>query len=90
MFNNYLNEFLGTLFFTYVILVIKEPVAIALALLTAILASKSGSTAHFNPAVSIAVSSKSSMPMEKLMYLIFSQVAGALVAVELTKTNLGF
>ena len=82
---NHLNEFLGTMFFVYVIIVVKEPVAIALALLAAILASKKGMTAHFNPAVSLAKAMQKGLHNNDLWLLPLSQIAGALAAVELTK-----
>ena len=52
---NYFVEFVGTIFFVYVILATGNPLAIGAALALAILLASKSSGGHFNPAVSIAM-----------------------------------
>ena len=63
MMNKLLAEFLGTMFFLYVILATGDAVAIGLALMAAIFILGKKSGGHFNPAVSVmmAVAGKLSM-----------------------------
>ena len=51
MFNKLLAEFLGTMFFLYVILATGDAIAIGLALIVVILVAGKLSGGHFNPAV---------------------------------------
>lgn len=81
--NKYLVEFMGTLFFLYVILATSKAVPIGLALMVAILLGGSISGGNFNPAVSIVMASYGKLPMHDLMPYIVSQIAGGLVALEL-------
>ena len=53
MLNKYVVEFLGTLFFLYVIVATGNAIAIGAALAIAIMVGGSISGGHFNPAVSI-------------------------------------
>ena len=53
MFKKLLVEFLGTVFFLYVIIAVGNPLAIGLALAVAIMIGGKISGGHFNPAVSI-------------------------------------
>ena len=81
----YIVEFLGTLFFLYVILVIKQPLAIATALLIAILVGGNISGGNYNPAVSVMMVAAGKLPKNDLIPYILSQVAGGLAAFQLFK-----
>ena len=85
MMNKLLAEFLGTMFFLYVILATGDAVAIGLALMAAtfILGKKSGG--HFNPAVSIMMAVAGKLSMKDLAPYVVAQVAGGLAALELYK-----
>jgi aquaporin Z len=80
---NYLVEFIGTIFFVYVILAIGNPLAIGAALALAILLAQKTSGGHFNPAVSLAMTSAGSLPVTELFPYITAQMFGALVAHQL-------
>ena len=83
--NKLLAEFLGTMFFLYVILATGDAVAIGLALMAAtfILGKKSGG--HFNPAVSVMMAVAGKLSMKDLAPYVVAQVAGGLAALELYK-----
>ena len=83
--NKYIVEFLGTLFFLYVILESGNPLAIGLALCVAIMVGGKISGGNFNPAVSIMMASAGKLPMHDLLPYIAAQVAGGLMALELYK-----
>tara|TARA_Y100000816_G_scaffold288773_1_gene273964 strand:+ start:8426 stop:8692 length:267 start_codon:yes stop_codon:yes gene_type:complete len=83
--NKYIVEFLGSLFFVYIILNINNPLAIGSALAIAIIFGGKFSGAHFNPAVSIALAYKDKLNKNDLFLYIVSQITGGLVAVELSK-----
>ena len=83
--NNLLAEFLGTMFFLYVILATGDPVAIGLGLIAAIYILGKGSGGHFNPAVSVMLAAAGKFPMAKLAPYVVAQVAGGLAALELYK-----
>ena len=74
--NKYLVEFLGTLFFLYVILATGNAMAIGAALALAILVGGPISGGNFNPA---------KLQNKELLPYILSQVAGGLAALELYK-----
>lgn len=81
----YLVEFVGTLFFLYVILATGSPLAIGLALVVAILIGGKISGGHFNPAVSVMMASKGAISMGDLLPYVLAQIAGGLAALELYK-----
>jgi aquaporin Z len=83
--NRYLVEFLGTLFFLYVILATNNAVAIGAALAIAILVGGPISGGNFNPAVSVMMVSAGKLPNAELLPYVLSQVAGGLAALELYK-----
>jgi aquaporin Z len=83
--NKLLVEFLGTLFFVFIIVSIGHPIAIGAALTLAILLGAKISGGHFNPAVSVAMAMAGKLPVNDLMLYIGSQVAGAVVALQLKK-----
>ena len=78
----YLAEFLGTLFFMYVIIATGNPLAIGAALALAILMTANISGGHINPAVSIAMAASGKLDVNEIIPYILSQVFGALVAVQ--------
>ena len=83
--NKYVAEFLGTLFFLYVILATGDGIPIGLALTAAILVLGKFSGGNFNPAVSVMMAAAGKLPASDLLPYIVAQVAGGLVALELYK-----
>jgi glycerol uptake facilitator-like aquaporin len=87
--NKLLAEFLGTLFFLYVILAApsgsKAAVAIGVALAIAIMMFGKVSGGNFNPAVTVMMVAKGAQPAADLLPYIVAQVAGGLAALELYK-----
>ena len=82
---SYLVEFIGTFVFLSVILRVGEPIPIAIGLLAAIYFGGSISGGHFNPAVSVMMFLKKSLPMNKLLLYIVAQVLGGVAALEFSK-----
>ena len=85
MFQKLLVEFLGTLFFLYVILATGDAVAIGLALMAVIFILGKTSGGHFNPAVSVMLAAAGKVSMKDLAPYIIAQIAGGLAALELYK-----
>ena len=83
MMNKYLVEFLGTVFFLYVIIATGDALAIGAALAVVILLGGSISGGHFNPAVSIMMAVAGKLPKADLLPYIIAQVLGGIVALEL-------
>jgi len=83
--NKYVAEFLGTLFFLYVILATGKPIPIGLALVAAIIVLGKFSGGHFNPAVSVMMTTAGKLPSSDLLPYIVAQITGGLVALELYK-----
>ena len=83
--NKYVAEFLGALFFIYVILATGDAIAIGVALALAILMIGKISGGHLNPAVSIIMFLKGNLSMKDLVPYILAQVAGGVVALEIFK-----
>ncbi|NBQ17849.1 hypothetical protein EBU24_06035 [bacterium] len=77
---NYIVEFIGTIFFVYVILATGNPLAIGAALALVILLAKNTSGGHVNPAVSLAMASSGALPSTELFPYMIAQFMGALVA----------
>ena len=82
---NYLVEFLGALFFIYVILVTGNPLAIGAALALTILLTSTISGGYVNPAVTIAMAAAGKLPSVEVIPYCLSQIFGGLVALELYK-----
>lgn len=82
---NYLAEFLGTLFFVYIILATSNPIAIGAALAFVILITSSISGGMMNPAVTIVMASSGKMPTSEVVPYILAEVLGALTALEIYK-----
>jgi aquaporin Z len=83
--NKLVAEFLGTMFFLYIILATGDAVAIGLSLMAAIFIVGKSSGGHFNPAVSVAMAMAGKMNMKDLAPYILAQIAGGLAALELFK-----
>tara|TARA_B100000424_G_scaffold42022_1_gene28482 strand:+ start:17810 stop:18076 length:267 start_codon:yes stop_codon:yes gene_type:complete len=83
--NKYLVEFLGTVFFLYVIMATGNALAIGAALALAVLIGGPISGGNFNPAVSVMMVAAGKLPKQDLLGYILAQVAGGLVALELYK-----
>ena len=83
--NAYLVEFLGTMFFLYVILATGNAIAIGAALAIAILVGGPVSGGNFNPAVTIMMVAAGKLGKDQAMPYIISQIAGGLVALEIYK-----
>ncbi len=83
--NKYVVEFLGTLFFLYVIIATGNPLAIGLALSVAAMVGGKISGGNYNPAVTIMMVAAGKQPTSDLLPYIVAQVAGGLAALELYK-----
>ena len=83
--NKYIVEFLGTLFFLYVILATGNALAIGAALALAILVGGNISGGNFTPAVSVMRVAAGKLPKNDLLPYVLAQVAGGLAALELYK-----
>lgn len=81
--NKYLVEFLGTLFFIYVILASGSPLAIAAAFLLTIMVIGPISGGHINPAVTVAMVQAGKLPQGELLPYVASQLAGGLAALQI-------
>ena len=78
--NKYLVEFVGTLFFLFVILVSGEAIPIGLALILAIMLGGKVSGGHFNPAVSVMMFLKQKLSAQDLLFYVLAQILGGAVA----------
>jgi aquaporin Z len=81
----YLAEFLGTLFFVYIIVSTGNPLAIGAALALVILMTSSISGGHINPAVSIVMASAGKINIDDLVPYVLAQVFGGLTALQIYK-----
>jgi aquaporin Z len=84
-FNKYLVEFLGTLFFLYIIIATNNALAIGAALALAIYLGGKISGGNFNPAVSVMMVVAGKLPKQDLIGYILAQILGGLAAFELYK-----
>ena len=80
---NYLAEFVGTLFFVYVILATGNPLAIGAAYALSMLLTVNLSGGHLNPAVTIVMASLGKIGTNDIIPYALAQIFGALVALEL-------
>jgi glycerol uptake facilitator-like aquaporin len=83
--NKFLVEFLGTLFFLYVIISTGNAIAAGSASAIAIMVGAPISGGYFNPAVSVMMSAAGKLPFKDLVPYIIAELAGGLVAYELNK-----
>ena len=84
-FNKYLVEFLGTLFFLYIIIATNNALAIGAALALAIYLGGKISGGNFNPAVSVMMVVAGKLPKQDLIGYILAQILGGLAAFQLYK-----
>jgi aquaporin Z len=82
---NYLSEFVGSMFFVYIILATGNPLAIGAAFALVILMTSNISGGHINPTVTIVMASLGKIDTNDIIPYILSQVFGGLVALELYK-----
>ena len=85
MFNKFLIEFLGTLFFLFTIISTGNPLAIGASLALAIYLGGKISGGNFNPAVSVMMVVAGKLSKQDLIGYIIAQVLGGLAAFELYK-----
>ena len=85
MINKYLVEFLGTLFFIYVIIATNNAIAIGAALALVIYLGGKISGGNYNPAVSVMMVLAGKLPKEQLVGYILAQLSGGIAALELYK-----
>jgi len=85
MINKYLVEFLGTLFFLYIIIATNNAIAIGAALALVIYLGGKISGGNYNPAVSVMMVLAGKLPKEQLVGYIIAQLAGGIAALELYK-----
>lgn len=81
----YLVEFLGTIFFVYIILATGNPLAIGTALALVVLLASPISGGYINPAVTIAMSNAGKLPTNDVIPYCAAQILGGLTAVEIYK-----
>lgn len=85
MFNKFLVEFLGTLFFLFTIISTGNPLAIGASLALAIYLGGKISGGNFNPAVSVMMVVAGKLSKQDLIGYILAQILGGLAAFELYK-----
>ena len=83
--NKYIVEFIGTLFFIYVILATGSAIPIGAALAIAIMVGGPISGGNFNPAVTITMAAAGKLATTDVVPYIVAQVAGGLTAYQLYK-----
>jgi aquaporin Z len=81
----YFVEFVGTLFFIFVIISTYNPLAIGAALAIAIYYGSPISGGHFNPAVTIVMTLNGKLSKTHLLPYILAQITGGVCAYELLK-----
>ena len=81
--NRYIVEFIGTLFFIYVILATGNAIAIGAALAVAIMVGAPISGGNFNPAVTLTMAAAGKLKSSEVVPYIVAQIGGGLVALEL-------
>ena len=83
--NKFLAEFLGTMLFLYVVLATGTAIPISLSYMLVHMMFGPISGGYFNPATTVMMVAKGSMPAADLLPYIVAQVAGGLTALELYK-----
>jgi len=86
--NKYIVEFVGTMFFVYVILATGNALAIGAALTIAILVGGPVSGGAFNPAVAVALVASGKLPQSDIVPYVLAEVAGALAAYQIWKYSI--
>lgn len=81
MFNNYIVEYLGTCFFTFILLYTESPLQVSIAIAIAILLGSCISSAtFFNPLIPIIMALSNKFPAISIIPYILSETAGAFTA----------
>ena len=83
--NKYIAEFLGSLFFLYVVLASKNAIVIGAALTLTIMLVSNITNGDFNPAVTIMLTAAGKQSVKDAGPFIIAQVMAGLVAVEIYK-----
>jgi glycerol uptake facilitator-like aquaporin len=81
----YLAEFLGAIFFVYVILATGNPLAIGATLALVILLTSPISGGYINPAVTITMAAAGKISSVEIIPYCVAQILGGLVALEIYK-----
>jgi len=81
----YIAEFLGTFFLSFIVLWTGDALAIGIALFISVYLGGAYSSAAFNPAVAIALVAAKKLSSSDFIGYIIAEIAGALVAFELVK-----
>jgi glycerol uptake facilitator-like aquaporin len=81
----YIAEFIGTFFLTFVVLWTGSALMISIALFISIYFGGAYSSAAFNPAVAIALVAVKKLPSSDFIGYVIAEIAGTLVAFELVK-----
>ena len=79
----YLIEFVGTMFFCFVIIASNNPIADGAALAIAIMSSGPKFSGQFNPAVTIMMAMAGKLQMKDIVPNVTVQILGALAALQL-------
>ena len=82
---NYIVEFLGTIFFVYVILATGNPLAIGAAYALVLLLTYRISSASINPVVTITMAAAGKIPPSEIIPYCIVRILGGLVALEIYK-----
>ena len=85
MFQSYVVEFFGTMFFIYVILATGNPLAIGAALALVMLLIRNISGAYLNPVTTIVMASARQIPNTEVLPYCLAEILGGLVALEIYK-----
>jgi glycerol uptake facilitator-like aquaporin len=85
MINKYAAEFLGSLFFFYVILASKNAIVIGAALTLTIMLVSNITNGDFNPAVTIMLIAAGKQPVNVAVPFIIAQIMAGLAAAEIHK-----
>jgi aquaporin Z len=81
----YLAEFLGSIFFIYVVLATGNPLAIGASLAFVVLLTVGVSGGHINPTITIVMASIGKLDTKDIIPYIIAQVLGGLTALEIYK-----
>ena len=83
--NKYLVEFLGSIFFVYVVLATGNPLAIGAAFALAVVMTKNISGGFINPIITITMAAAGQITNVEILPYCIAQILGGLVALELYK-----
>ena len=78
-------EFIGSIFFIFVVIATRAAIPIGLALMLCILIGGNISGGHFNPAVTIAMTLNNKIAPKQAMMYIIAQILGGISGVLLHK-----